>query len=154
MITGAMKTTATDMIETMANLIPFHLFVKKHRHRAAIQLATLPETHTLHKPAINAAKRLVKRHPTPLHDLMHRYGLQPQSIETIKAVRQGTKWKLKITANIASSADKALENLENDKSDINVFTDGSGMEGKIGTAAILYQNGRMKTKLRYQLGSQ
>ena len=74
----------------------------------------------------------------PLHDLMHRYGLQPQSIKTIKAVRQGTKWKPKITANIASSADEALENLENDKSDIKVFTDGSGMEGKIGAAAILY----------------
>ena len=85
---------------------------------------------------------------------MHRYGLQPQSIETIKAVRQGTKWKPKITANIASSADEALENLENDKSDVKVFTDSSGMEGKIGTAAILYRNGRMKTKLRYQLGSQ
>ena len=32
MITGAMKTTATDMIKTMANLIPFHLLVEKHCH--------------------------------------------------------------------------------------------------------------------------
>jgi Reverse transcriptase (RNA-dependent DNA polymerase) len=30
MITGAMKTTATDVVETMANLIPFHLLVEKH----------------------------------------------------------------------------------------------------------------------------
>jgi len=90
----------------------------------------------------------------PLHDLMHRYGLQPQSIETIKAVRQGTKWKPKITANITSSTDEALENLEIDEPDVKVFTDGSGMEGKIGMAAVLYQNGRMKTKLQYQLGSQ
>ena len=60
MIMGTMKTTATDMIETMANLIPFHLLVEKHRHRAGVRLATLPETHPLHKPVINAAKRLVK----------------------------------------------------------------------------------------------
>jgi hypothetical protein len=60
MIMGAMKTTATDVIETMANLIPFHLLVEKHHHQAAIQLATLPETHPLHKLVINTAKRLVK----------------------------------------------------------------------------------------------
>jgi hypothetical protein len=32
MIMGAMKTTATDVVETMANLIPFHLLVEKHQH--------------------------------------------------------------------------------------------------------------------------
>jgi len=154
MITGAMKTTATDIIETMANLIPFHLLVEKHRHRAVIRLATLLEMHPLHKPVINTAKRLVKHHLTPLHDLMHRYGIQPQNVETIKAVRQDTKWKPKITASITNSTDKALEDLENNESDVKVFTDGSGMEGKIGAAAVLYRNGRMKTKLCYQLGSQ
>jgi ribonuclease HI len=44
--------------------------------------------------------------------------------------------------------------MENDKPDVKVFADGSGMEGKIGAAAVLYRNGRMKTKLQYQLGSQ
>lgn len=110
--------------------------------------------HPLHKPVINPAERLVKQHPMPLHDLMHRYGIQPQNMETIKAVRQDTKWKLKITANIANSVDEALEDLENDESDVKVFMDGLGMEGRIGAAAILYRNGRMKTKLCYQLGSQ
>jgi ribonuclease HI len=85
---------------------------------------------------------------------MHRYGIQPQNVETIKAIRQDTKWKPRITASIANSADEALENLGNNESDVKVFTDGSGMEGKIGAAAVLYWNGRMKTKLRYQLGSQ
>jgi hypothetical protein len=32
MITGAMKTMATDAVETMANLILFHLLIKKHHH--------------------------------------------------------------------------------------------------------------------------
>ena len=32
--------------------------------------------------------------------------------------------------------------------------DGSGMEEKIGAAAVLYWNGRMKTSLQYQLGLQ
>jgi ribonuclease HI len=154
MIMGAMKTTATDTVEVMANLIPFQLLVEKHRHQAAIRLATLPESHPLHKPVINAAKTLVKHHPTPLHDLMHRYSIQPQGIETIKAVRFDTKWKPKISTHIANNVDEALENMQQDRADVKVFTDGSGMEGRIGAAAVLYQNGRMKTRLRYQLGSQ
>lgn len=36
MIMGAMKTTATDTVEVMANLLPFHMLVDKHCHRAAI----------------------------------------------------------------------------------------------------------------------
>ena len=60
MITGAMKTTATDIVEVMANLIPFNLLVNKYRQQAAICLATLPATHPLHKPVRNAANRLVK----------------------------------------------------------------------------------------------
>jgi hypothetical protein len=71
MITGAMRTTPTDILDVMANLLPFHLLIDKIRHRAALRLATLPPTHPLHKPVVNAAMRLVKRHPTPLHDLSH-----------------------------------------------------------------------------------
>ena len=36
MITGTMKTTATDILEVMANLIPFHLLVDKICHHAAL----------------------------------------------------------------------------------------------------------------------
>ena len=60
MITGAMSTTATDVTEVMAGLMPFPLLVDKYRHPAAIHLVTLPPTHPLHKPAQNAANKLVK----------------------------------------------------------------------------------------------
>jgi ribonuclease HI len=154
MITGAMKTTATDILEVMANLLPFNLLIDKHRQRAATHLATLPATHPLHKPVANAANKLVKRHPTPLHDLMHRYDIKPQTIETIKAVHFNTRWKPMIKTKVANSIDGAITDAEHDDPDVKVFTDGSGMDGKISAAAILYRNGRMKTKLRYRLGSQ
>ena len=86
MITGAMRTMATDTLDVLANLLPIHLLVAKHRQRAALRLATLPPTHPLHKPIANAARRLVKRHPTLLHNLMYEYGIKPEAIETIKAV--------------------------------------------------------------------
>jgi hypothetical protein len=153
MITGAMRTTATDIVEVMANLMPFSLLVDKYRHRAAIHLATLPTTHPLHKPIMNAASKLVKRHPTPLHDLMHRYNIQPQNIETIKGVRYDTRWRPGITTEVIADTDKAIEAIARDRADVKVFTDGSGMEGKVGAGAVLYRNGRLKTKLRHQLGS-
>ena len=104
---GALKTTATDAVLTLANLPPFHLLVIKLWHGAALHLASLPPNHPLHKPVANVAalhlaslppnhplhkpvanvaSRLVKRHPTPLHDLMHRFVLQPTCMEKIQSV--------------------------------------------------------------------
>ena len=60
LITGALKSTATDAVETLAGLLPFHLLIDKVRYSTAIQLATLPPLHPLHKPVTNAAARLVK----------------------------------------------------------------------------------------------
>jgi len=36
MITGAMKTTATNIVEVMVNLIPFNLLIDKYHQCAAI----------------------------------------------------------------------------------------------------------------------
>jgi len=142
-----MNTTATDVLEVMANLLPFHLLVDKHCHHAAIRLATLPSSHPLHKPVANAVNRLVKRHTTPLHDLMHRYGIQLHNIETINAAHFNTRWKPGITTEVITGTDKVIESIQNDNPDVKVFTDGSGMDGKIGAAAVLYRSGRLKTKL-------
>ena len=45
MITGALRSTATDAVETLAGLLPFHLLIDKVRYSAAIRLATLPPLH-------------------------------------------------------------------------------------------------------------
>jgi len=34
-----------------------------------------------------------------------------------------------------------------------VYTDGSGYEGQVGVVAVLYQDGRIKSKRRMRLGS-
>ena len=56
MITGAMRTTATDILDIMAGLLPFHILVDKHWHGAVLWLATLPKSHPPNKPIRNAAK--------------------------------------------------------------------------------------------------
>jgi len=85
---------------------------------------------------------------------MHRYGLQPHKIETIEAIHFNTGWKPGLTTEVIIDTDKTIETIQNDKPDVKVFTDGSGMEGKIGAAAVLYRDRNLKTKLRHQLGSQ
>jgi hypothetical protein len=100
MITGAMKTTATDTLEVMVNLLPFHLLVDKHCYHVVICLTTPPSSHPLHKPVANTVNRLVKLHTTPLHDLMHRYRIQPHNIKTIYIVHFETRWKPDITIEV------------------------------------------------------
>jgi hypothetical protein len=78
---------------------------------------------------------------------MHTYNIKPQLIETVKTVRQITSWTTKIRVHIPNNIDKAIQDLQDDNSDVKVYTDRSGMQGKIGAAAVLYRNGRMKTNM-------
>ena len=47
----------------------------------------------------------------------------------------------------------ALQEELTDRTDIKVYSDGSGIDGKIGASAVLIRGGEVKGKLRYQLGS-
>ena len=113
----------------------------------------LPTMHPLHKPINNVAKRLIKKHPTPLHDLMHRYNIQPTKLETIKATRFDTKWRPQVTTLIAPNTDIAISNLREVNVDAKIFTDGSGANNKIGASTVLYRNGRPGNSLQFLLGS-
>jgi hypothetical protein len=85
---------------------------------------------------------------------MHRYGIQPHNIKTISAVRFNTRWKVQFGTEVIPDTDKAIEAIRHNNPDVKVFMDGSGMDRKIGVAAVLYRSGRPKTKLRHQLGPQ
>ncbi|KAI0037507.1 hypothetical protein FA95DRAFT_1506897, partial [Auriscalpium vulgare] len=47
-ITGAMRNTATDLLDAHADIPPFHLIVDQKCYDAALRLATVPYTHPLH----------------------------------------------------------------------------------------------------------
>jgi ribonuclease HI/endonuclease/exonuclease/phosphatase family metal-dependent hydrolase len=153
LITGALRSAPTDAVEVLANLIPFRLLVDKCRHNAALRLATLPETHPLHKPVRNAAARLVKRYPTPMHDLMHRFNIKPGSTEKVQAVRHQANWKSDISTSIPTNGERAMEVIDRDDPDLKIFTDGSGMDDNIGASAVVYRNNREKASLRFKLGA-
>ena len=120
---------------------------------SSIRLATLPTSHPLHKPVNQVALRFVKRHHSPLHELMHRFKLKPQHMEKLAASRQGPKWEPDLAIRIAGSKEVAKVKDLADKTMIKVYTDGSGFEGSIGAAAVLYRNGALKSRRRMLLGS-
>lgn len=82
-ITGAMRTTATDTLEAHADIQPIELTLLETCHRAVLRLASLPKSHPLHKPISTCARRMVKRHASPLHNLLHTFGIKLDAYETI-----------------------------------------------------------------------
>ena len=59
-ITGAMKTTATEVLEVHADIQPVDILLNDICHRATLRLASLPVSHPLHKPVRTCTKRMVK----------------------------------------------------------------------------------------------
>jgi hypothetical protein len=64
-VTGGMQSALTDVLDVLADILPFQLLLRQHRKQAALRLAMLPDTHPLRRPVINAARHFVKMHVTP-----------------------------------------------------------------------------------------
>jgi ribonuclease HI len=84
--------------------------------------------------------------------------IQTQSEEnrTLNPVRKGPGWKPSFTWHISNDKDEAMSIVRSRMDDIKIFTDGSGYEGKIASAAVLYgKNNEPKEadSIRFQLGS-
>src|SRR6266481_8923400 len=83
-ITGALRTTATDIMEIHANLLPTELLLHRICYRATLRLAALPDTHPLQKKTVKqVAHRDIKHHRSSLHQLLHSYDVQPGTCEVI-----------------------------------------------------------------------
>ena len=152
-ITGGMSTTVNDILDVLSNLLPFHLLVERYWYQAALQLASLPKLHPLHKPISKVITWYIKRHLTPLHYLMHEYMLQPEKIKTIKTARHCNKWTPDFAICIAEMKDRAEEEDEQDRAEIQIYTDGSGLGGENWHISNPIPGGKEKGQLRYCLGS-
>ena len=151
MIVGGLHTSPNDLLDMHANMLPFHLLVNKVQYQAALRLATLPNMHPLHKPVAQAARCFIKKHHSPLHELMFKFKLKPKLLEKIAAMRQAASWEPDIAIRIAGNKETAKNEDLADMPCIRVYTDGSSIEGQIGAAAVLYQDGVLKRKKRLRL---
>jgi hypothetical protein len=141
-ITGALRSTANDTLDAHANLLPFPLLVSKAVHRAAVRLACLPDSHPLATKVQKAAKRYVKRHRSPIHEIIHAYRLNPERMEKIHTVVFGPKWHPAFNTRIPQNKERAIKEMEEERAQVVVYSDGSCIDGGVGAAAVLYKNGK------------
>jgi ribonuclease HI len=152
-ITGAMRTTVTDVLEVHAKIMPIELLMQEVCHRAALRLITLPKAHPLHRPVHTCTQRMVKRHPSPLHKILHALNHKPDKYETIYPIAQPPKASQLFTTDIAQSREDSKEDDKANMDNAKIYTDGSGREGGVGAAAVMYKGGKRSKALRYHLGT-
>src|SRR5882672_3648916 len=114
-IMGAMRTSPTDSLDAHADLLPFQLLTKQLVHRATARLVILPTSHPLAKHVSGTARRYVKSHRAPLHEVMHAFHMHPDDYETISPVRRGPKWTPNIQVVIQATKMQAVKEVEEAK---------------------------------------
>src|SRR5216684_30425 len=95
----------------------------------------LPKEHPLHKIIRNHRTSKVKRHRGPLHHLVRWFKLDA------------------LKTSIANSREESIKKAVNAKEELQIYSDGSALEGKVGAAAILIYKGRHTQTLHYHLRS-
>ena len=151
-ITGTLCSMATDILDLHANLPLVELMLHKVCQRAAVWLATLPASHPLLVPFKTRAKRFIKTHRSPLHELAFIYNISPSSFETLTPARALPRCRNKFTT-VPFGMEESIEWDRGNKADICIYTDRSGLEGNAGTAAVLFQGCKAPKSLWYHLSS-
>ena len=117
-----------------------------------LRIATLPAHHPLYKTANRAAKKVPKRHPSPLHLILRLLPTHPSEIETIETLRKPLKWRQPFVTDILDMEEEALALNNDNMDDVKIYTDGSGLNGHIGAAAILTRGFHPYIIARHYLG--
>ena len=152
-ITGALRSTPTDLLNLSADLLPFRLLVKKLCHRAFMHLATLPEQHPLHAPVNSKANLHIVRHRSPLHHLNAVFPTTAAQIEKIDYLSTDPATTPTIPVRTDPSKEDAIWTyLLKPAPPAQIYTDGSGYGNVIGAAAILCRKGYPNIALQYCLG--
>lgn len=153
-ITGAMRTTAGDVLNAHANLLPTHLAVEKICARAVVRMATHPKSHPLHSHIAKAA-RSFPSHRSPLHHLFHAFEITPKKTEKINHYRRSPVETThpRFKTYIAKTKEEAIEDEESCRDRHKFYTDGSGYKGAIGAAAVMTELEQQEGALRIRLGT-
>ncbi|KIJ39724.1 hypothetical protein M422DRAFT_174834, partial [Sphaerobolus stellatus SS14] len=148
---GAMRTTATDFLHVHSDLLPMRLTINQINQCMAVRFAAVPDTHPLRK-YVDEAKRYPATHRTPLQELFNAFNIDPDRMERIDPVVWKPGWSSPFNIMIAESKDAAKKDVRNNRKEVNIYTDGSEIDGGVGAAAVMYRDGRLIRKVRHYLG--
>src|ERR1700678_2681879 len=79
-ITGALRTTPSDLLLPHAGLIPLQLQIRKICQNSALRIATLPAHHPLFRTANKAAKKVQYRFKIEAHPICPHCHVEPESV--------------------------------------------------------------------------
>ncbi|QRW04674.1 Reverse transcriptase from transposon X-element protein [Ceratobasidium sp. AG-Ba] len=152
-ITGALRTSPTDALDAHAGILPIKLELQRACHRAAVRLASIPNSHPLRRLVDREGKRLPAEHRSPLQILFAttEVNIAEYAPRTRSDDLQKNLTKLQVT--IAGSREESIEFERTTTADIKIFTDGSMKDGGVGAAAVLVREGAEDRTLKVYLGS-
>lgn len=117
-ITGAFRTTATDILDLHANVLLVGLLMLKICQQAIMRIATLLKTHPPHTSTCICTRCLVKTHRSLLHTLNNIYDIDPSRMESIRPARTSPKKIRSYNIVIPESREESRFNDVTDKADI------------------------------------
>ena len=151
-ITGALGTTPTDLLDLHAGLWPVHLMLYRICHWAATRLALLPVLHPLYKLYRIQAKCYIKMHRSPLHELAASYSIAPERMETQDPDRLPLAYEVKARITLVGQDEEQDRGGALGDGEVELYSDGLGLDGMVGAAAVMFKGAQGAKTLRYSLG--
>ena len=155
-ITGGLRTSPTDALNANAHLLPAPLAINKGCHRALIRMLTLPKEHPLHKAVNWKVTQTTKKHKGPLQILASTFSIEARKMEKLPTTTRNPSaaGKLPFRISIPASKEDSIWEAEEATEEIQVFSDGSAQNGKVGAAAVLIRKNRPDRTLHLHMGSE
>jgi hypothetical protein len=155
-VNGALHTTPNNLLDAHADLYPIELALLDACHRSLIRICTLPNPHPLHNIIDIYSTHHTCKHHTSLHKLLSFFSnICPQHVETVQPTSHYNNPPNTFSTLTTSGREELIKMEMNNDAEIKIFTDGSGIGGQVGAAAVLYRKGRPNPQkiLQYHLGS-
>ena len=96
----------------------------------------------------------MRKHPSPLHGLLHNFQINPNKVKTIDFSSVDHDWTPGFRTLCAGTRQDGIDMDAVDTAPIQIYTDGSGNDGQVGAAAVLYREGHRIRSTRFLLGSE
>lgn len=120
------------------------LALLKACHSALVLTLTLPNTNPICQVARKAKRRPPSKFPGPIDTLLKLFTLRNTNLETIYPAITLQRTPTRISTVIDKSREDSIKSEGKDLAEYKIFSDGSGHDNGIGSAAVLYEKGRRR----------
>jgi ribonuclease HI len=143
-ITGCYRTTPTAALEIEAELQPPWIRLQTKVLLTVTRMRSLSISHPMHERISNALRTRTAnvKHRSILENALQQFPILTKNIETIEPFIRPPWWTPKANIQISTTKDEAKElhnSLHKRRGVKEIYTDGSGIEGKVGAAAHFHQ---------------